>query len=162
MWLCTKKSANTFIAVVYLTINFSPITSIWLLFLPQHYLLALPSTHYCWHISQIIITCTLKGELLLSKCNCILAGSYPVSPPFPFNHNYTCRRVKWGEHGMGPMQQSLTTATPFKTQKILFKARALGSNLIHRTQLFEGRIALNLGLKLTLISFSCAHKHFLG
>ena len=120
------------------------------------------TTHYCWHISQIVITCTLKGELLLSKCNCILAGSYPVSPPFPFNHNYSCRRVKWGEHRKGPMQQSLTTATPFKSQKIIFKARALGSNLIHRTQLFEGRIALNLGLKLTLISFSCAHKHFLG
>ena len=33
---------------------------------------------------------------------------------------------------MGPMQHSLTTATPFKSQKILFKARALGSNLIHR------------------------------
>ena len=33
---------------------------------------------------------------------------------------------------MGPMQHWLTTATPFKSQKILFKARALGSNLIHR------------------------------
>ena len=92
-------------------------------------LLPLPSTHYYWHISQIIIT--FKGELLLSKCNCILVSSYPLSPPFPFDHNYTCRRVKWGEHGMGPMQHSLTTATPFKSQKILFKARALGSNLIH-------------------------------
>ena len=30
------------------------------------------------------------------------------------------------------MQHSLTTATPFKSQKILFKPRALGSNLIHR------------------------------
>ena len=51
----------------------------------------------------------------------------------PFDHNYKWRRVKWGEHGgMGPMQHSLTTATPFKSQKILFKARALGSNLIHR------------------------------
>ena len=65
--------------------------------------------------------------------SCMLAGSYPLSPPFPFDHNYTCRRVKWSEHGgMGPMQHSLTTATPFKSQKILFKARALGSNLIHR------------------------------
>ena len=53
---------------------------------------------------------------------------FPVDP----NHNYTCRRVKWGDHGMGPMQHWLTTATPFKSQKILFKARALGSNLIHR------------------------------
>ena len=74
-----------------------------------------------------------KGELLLSKCNWILAGSYPLSPPVPFDHNYTCRRVKWGEHGgMGTMQHSLTTATPFKSKRILFKARALGSNLIHR------------------------------
>ena len=109
---------------------FSPITSIWLLFSLQHYLLALPSTHYYWHISQIIIT--LKGELLLSKCNCILTGSYPPLPPFPFDHNYTCRRVKWGAHGIGPMQHLLTRATPFKSQKILFIARALGSNLIHR------------------------------
>ena len=62
-----------------------------------------------------------------------LAGSYPLSPPFPFDHNYTCRRVKWGEHGgMRPLQHSLTTAPPFKSQKILFKARAPGSNLIHR------------------------------
>ena len=29
-------------------------------------------------------------------------------------------------------------------------------------QLFEGRLALNLGLNLTLVSFSCAQKHFLG
>ena len=93
--------------------------------------MALPSTHYYWHISQIIIT--LKDELLLSKCKCVLTGSYPLSPPFPFDHNYTCRRVKWGEHGgMGPMQHSLTTAIPFQSQKTLFKARALGSNLIHR------------------------------
>ena len=102
----------------------------------QHYLLALPSSHFYWHISQIIIA--LKGEFLLSKCNCILVGSYPLSPLFPFDHNYTCRRVKWGEHGgMWPMQHLLTTATPFKSQKILFKARALaralGSNLIDRT-----------------------------
>ena len=82
--------------------------------------------HYYWHISQIIIT--LEGELLLSECNCILVISYPLSPPFPFDHNYTCRRVKWSEHGMGPMQHWLTTATPFKSQQILFKARALGSN----------------------------------
>ena len=78
--------------------------------------LPLPATHYYWHwqmqlrISQQLSTIT----------------------PFPFDPNYTCRRVKWGEHGMGPMQHSLTTATPFKSQKILFKARALGSNLIHR------------------------------
>ena len=31
-----------------------------------------------------------------------------------------------------------------------------------RAQFFEGRLALNLGLNLTLVSFSCAQKHFLG
>ena len=30
------------------------------------------------------------------------------------------------------------------------------------TQLFEGRLALNLALNFTLVSFSCAQKHFLG
>ena len=34
--------------------------------------------------------------------------------------------------GMGPTQHSLTTATPFISQRIIFKARALGSNLIDR------------------------------
>ena len=33
--------------------------------------------------------------------------------------------------------------------------------LAPRAQLFEGRLALNLGLKLTLIYFSCVQKHFL-
>ena len=89
-----------------------------------------PYRHAARLASRGIIT--FNGELLLSKCNCILVISYPLSPPFPFDHNYTCRRVNWGEHGIGPMQHWLTTATPFKSQKILFKARALGSNLIHR------------------------------
>ena len=35
-------------------------------------------------------------------------------------------------------------------------------NLNSRAQLFEGRLALNPGLNLTLVSFSCAQKHFLG
>ena len=94
----------------------------------QRYRVALPSTHYYWHISKIIIA--LKGELLLSKCSCILAGSYPLSHPFPFDDNYTCKRFKSGEHRMGPMQRSLTTEALFKSQKILFKASALSSNLI--------------------------------
>ena len=33
--------------------------------------------------------------------------------------------------------------------------------LIYRAQLFEGRLALNPGLKLTPVSFSCVQKHFL-
>ena len=32
----------------------------------------------------------------------------------------------------------------------------------YRAQLFEGRLVLNLELNLTLVSFSCAQKHFLG
>ena len=127
------KSANTFIAVVHVTIiffsNYQHLVVVFTAALSPsiaiHSLLLTHFTNNC---------ITLKFELLLSKCNCILAGSYPLSPPFPFDHNYTCRRVKWGEHGwMGPLQHSLTTATPFKSQKILFKARALGSNLINRT-----------------------------
>ena len=31
-----------------------------------------------------------------------------------------------------------------------------------RAQLFEGPLALNLGLNVTWISFSCVQKHFLG
>jgi len=31
-----------------------------------------------------------------------------------------------------------------------------------RAQLFEGRLALNLGLNLTWVSLSCVQKHFLG
>ena len=113
---CSSPNNKFFHLVVVFTAAFSPGIAI--------------STHYYWHISHIIIT--LKGELLLSKCNYILPGSHPLSPPFPFDHNNTCRRVRWDEHGMGPMQHSLTTATPLKSQKILFRARALGSNLIHR------------------------------
>ena len=33
---------------------------------------------------------------------------------------------------------------------------------VFRAQLFEGRLALNPGLNLTLVSFSCVQKHFLG
>ena len=124
MWLCTQKSANTFIAVVHLTINFFSNYQHLVVFF---FTAALLSTHYYWHISQWIIA--FKGELLLSKCNYILVSSYPLSPPFPFDHNCTCRRDKWGGHRMGLMQHWLTTATPFKSQKILFKARALGSIL---------------------------------
>ena len=41
-----------------------------------------------------------------------------------FGNNYTCRRVKWGKD-----VTYATLATPFRSQ-ILFKARALGSNLL--------------------------------
>ena len=34
--------------------------------------------------------------------------------------------------------------------------------LLFRGQLFEGRLALNSGLSLTRVSFSCVQKHFLG
>ena len=35
-------------------------------------------------------------------------------------------------------------------------------NLNNWAQLFEGRLALKPGLNLTLVSFSCVQKHFLG
>ena len=42
------------------------------------------------------------------------------------------RRSNGGGHEMGPMQYFLITTTLFKSQKILFNARAPSSNLIHR------------------------------
>ena len=45
------------------------------------------------------------------------------------------------------------------TNQAIFVFQAL---LASRAQLFEGRLALNPGLTLTLVSFSCAQKHFLG
>ena len=38
----------------------------------------------------------------------------------------------------------------------------LNEKVATRAQLFEGRIALNPGLNLTWVSFSCVQKHFLG
>ena len=114
VWLCTMKSANTFIAVVHLTIIFSSnyqrlVVVFTAALSPSIAIHSLRLTHFT---NNYI---TLKGELLWSECNCI-ASSYPLSPPFPFDHNYTCRRVKWGRHGIGPMQHWLTTATPFKSR----------------------------------------------
>ena len=51
-----------------------------------------------------------------------------ISHPFPFDYNYICWRVTWDEKGPG--YPPLTTATPYKSKKILFKARALGPNLL--------------------------------
>ena len=100
VWLCTKKSANTFTAVVHLTIFF---------FSNYQHLV-------------VVFTAALSPSVAIHS---LLLTHF--TNPFPFDYNYTCRRVKWGEHGRdGPMQHSLTTATPFKSQKILFKARALG------------------------------------
>ena len=36
------------------------------------------------------------------------------------------------------------------------------ASLYNRARLFEGRLALNPGLNLTRVSFSCVQKHFLG
>ena len=51
-------------------------------------------------------SCMLRIEKLITlNMTCIkqlqlhIASSYPLSHPFPFYFNYTCRRVKWGEHG---------------------------------------------------------------
>ena len=152
VWLCTKKSANTFIAVVHLTIiSFSNYQRLVVVFTAA----LSPTTaipHYYWHISQIIIT--LNGELLLRKCNWILAGSYPLLS-FPFDHNYSIGgsngvNTGWDLHSM---QHSLTTATPCKSQKILFKARALGSNLIHRRLSTSQRPILDAPSPVTSVCF---------
>ena len=45
------------------------------------------------------------------------------------------------------------------TNQAIFVFQAL---LASRAQLFERRLAFNPGLILTLVSFSCAQKHFLG
>ena len=42
------------------------------------------------------------------------------------------------------------------------KERAFIEKENSRAQLFEGGLALNPGLNLTLVSFSCVQKHFLG
>ena len=69
---------------------------------------------------------------------------------------YTSRRVNWVEHGMGPMQHLLTTTTPFNSQKFLFKARALGSNLIHRGLSTSQLLILDLSSPVAwLTSFLC-------
>ena len=39
---------------------------------------------------------------------------------------------------------------------------AVSTFLLIWAQLFEGRLALNLGLNLNLVSLSCVQKHFLG
>ena len=51
---------------------------------------------------------------------------------------------------------SLMTGNLYKVQGILKFCIKL------RAQLFEGRLALNPELNLTLVSFSCVQKHFLG
>ena len=113
-WLSTKKSENTLIAVVHLTINI--ISSNY-----QHLLVVftaaispiIPSTHYCWHTSQIIIYNYTFVVLEMAWVSWILACSCSLSHLFSFYNNYTCRRVKWGEHGTYATfsYPSVTTAT---------------------------------------------------
>ena len=68
------------------------------------------------------------GQLLLSKCNCVL--TCPLSHPYPFDYiNYTSGRVKWGEQDS---YATLANLPQFKSQN-LFKARALGSSLLQTT-----------------------------
>ena len=125
MWLCTKKSANTFIAVVHLTINFFSNYQHLVVFFtaalsPSIAIHSLLLTHFTNNYYTY-------GWAFIKQMQLHIRHQLSTITPFPFDHYYTCRRVKWGEHGMGTMQHSL-----LKSQKILFKARALGSNLIHR------------------------------
>ena len=56
--------------------------------------------------------------------------------------------------------QKQLIGTEYSLQKSSKEANFL--RLFSRAQLFEGRLALNPGLNLTLVSFSCVQKHFLG
>ena len=111
------------------------------------FFLQLPAFSCCFHCSIISYHCHPLTILLthftnnyyiwgrtfiIKQMQLHISQQLSTITPFPFDHNNTWGRVKWGEHGMGPMQYWLTTATPFKSQKSLFKARAVGSNLIHR------------------------------
>ena len=49
----------------------------------------------------------------------------------------------------------------YKTVRIHFLNDVFGL-FSFRAQLFEGRLAINSGLNLTRVSFSCVQKHFLG
>ena len=53
----------------------------------------------------------------------------------------------------------------YRTDMSDIRAQFFNSKLLEIlawAQLFEGRLALNLGLNLTRVSFSCVQKHFLG
>ena len=112
-----QKRTNTFIAVVHLTINF---------FSNYQHLVVV-------FTAALSRTIAIHSLLLTHFTNnyYIHGWAFIKKMQVHISHPYflLTRRVKWGEHGMGPVQHRLKTATPFKSQKILFKARALGSNI---------------------------------
>ena len=57
---------------------------------------------------------------------CILDSSHPLSHPFPFDYNYTCRRVKWNTGTMQLWHPFLNN----QQQDHLSPRCALGSNLL--------------------------------
>ena len=99
VWLCTTTVANNLIAVGHLTINiFSPISSIYLLFSLQHYLLPFHplTTNDTLHKLLLLL---LHLLLKMARVDCTFTCSYSLLHPFPCDYNYICRRVTWGEHG---------------------------------------------------------------
>ena len=79
------------LAVIPLTINmFSPVTSIYLLFISYHFIHSLLMTHF---------TSNYYYTLKIACVGCIFACSYSLSHPFSFTIITQCRRVKLGEHG---------------------------------------------------------------
>ena len=111
VWLCTKTSANTLITVVYLTINISfvqlPAFTCYSVFTAALFP-TISSTYNYWHTSQVIITLNIKdGLAFIKQMQLHTACSYPLSHPSPFDYNYTCRRVKWGEQGIYPTLATL-------------------------------------------------------
>ena len=53
--------------------------------------------------ARILLTDNIQSALLkIAWVSCIFTRSYQLSHPFPFgpfDYKYTCRRVKWAEHG---------------------------------------------------------------
>ena len=78
-----------------------------------------------------------------------------MGPPF-----YVVIRALWSSRLQG--KGSTFILSYFETLSIGPAPGIKHAKLSTRAQLVEGRLALNLGLNLTPVSFSCAQKHFLG
>ena len=89
----------------------------------------------------------------LRECSpCILrerggrGGGAKISELLPWGGHWNFKIVGGGHHERFPMS----------------RAPKCYNGFFIRAQLFEDRLALNPGLKLSLVPFSCFQKHFLG
>ena len=132
VWLCTTFKCKCSLTVVHLTINifFSNYNAFTCYFhcsiISYHFIHSLLMTHFT----------NYDYSFKIAWVSCIFACSYSLSvkiTPIFYDFNYTCRRVKWGEHRWDLRNTgypSLTTPTPFKTKKIHLNDKALGWNVL--------------------------------